>query len=82
MENQNFEIKEHIAVLSENPKSHWTKEINLVSWYGREPKYDIRDWAPNREKYGKGVTLTATEWDAIVELAQKEMHLEGLNLEV
>lgn len=55
-----FEITEQIAILSESPKG-WTKELNLISWNGREPKYDIRDWAPNHEKMGKGVTLSNEE---------------------
>ncbi|WP_062049380.1 YdbC family protein [Bacillus sp. JCM 19034] len=55
-----FEIVKTIAVLSESEKG-WTKELNLISWNGREPKYDIRDWAPNHEKMGKGVTLTEEE---------------------
>ena len=37
------------------------KEINLISWNGKEPKYDIRSFSPNREKCGKGITLTADE---------------------
>ncbi|SES66985.1 hypothetical protein SAMN05216389_101335 [Oceanobacillus limi] len=52
-----YEIIETIAVLSESPKG-WTKELNLVSWNGREPKYDLRDWAPDHEKMGKGITLS------------------------
>lgn len=55
-----FEIIEKIAVLSESPKG-WTKELNLISWNGREPKYDLRDWSPGNEKMGKGVTLTKGE---------------------
>lgn len=62
-----FEITEHIAVLSESPKG-WTKELNLISWNGREPKYDIRDWAPNHEKMGKGVTITKEELDKLKEV--------------
>jgi len=62
-----YEITEHIAVLSESPKG-WTKELNLISWNGREPKYDIRDWAPNHEKMGKGVTLTKEEFDTLREI--------------
>lgn len=59
-----FEIIEQIAILSESPKG-WTKELNLISWNGREPKYDIRDWAPNHEKMGKGVTLSKEELDKL-----------------
>ena len=62
-----FEITEHIAVLSESPKG-WTKELNLISWNGREPKYDIRDWSPNHEKMGKGVTISKEEWVKLKEV--------------
>lgn len=61
----NFEITEQIAILSETAKG-WTKELNLISWNGREPKYDIRDWAPNHEKMGKGVTLSKDELEKLM----------------
>ena len=59
-----FEIIEQIGVLSETEKG-WKKEINLVSWNKREPKYDIRDWSENHEKMGKGITLTKDEIDKL-----------------
>lgn len=59
-----FEIVEEIAVLSESEKG-WKKELNLVSWNNNEPKYDLRDWAPNHEKMGKGVRLTNDELKAL-----------------
>ena len=55
-----FEIIQNIAVLS-TEKSGWTEEINLVSYNGAPPKYDIRTWDPNHEKMGKGITLTKEE---------------------
>lgn len=55
-----FEITKHIGVLSEGSKG-WRKELNLISWNDREPKYDIRDWAPEHAKMGKGVTLSDAE---------------------
>ncbi len=55
-----YQIIKNIAVLSESPKG-WTKEINIISWNGREPKYDIREWAPDRNKMGKGITLSKEE---------------------
>lgn len=58
-------------VLSENPKG-WRKELNLVSWNERAPKFDLRDWAPNHEKMGKGVTLSNEEFNALKE-AIKQM---------
>ena len=59
-----YEIIEEIAVLSENNKG-WRKELNLVSWNGRPPKFDLRDWAPDHEKMGKGLTLTNEEFEAL-----------------
>lgn len=59
-----YEIVENIGVISESPKG-WTKELNLISWNNREPKYDLRDWSPNHEKMGKGITLTLEELKSI-----------------
>jgi len=55
-----FEVTNHIGVLSKGSKG-WQKELNLISWNDRAPKYDIRDWAPERAKMGKGVTLSDSE---------------------
>ena len=63
----------HIGVISEGTGG-WTKELNLISWNGKDPKYDIRDWAPDKEKMGKGVTLTAEDAKSLLEL------LQGLDL--
>ena len=62
-----FEIKETVGVLSQSPKG-WNKELNLISWNEKAPKYDLRDWAPEHEKMGKGVTLTAEEIKALRDL--------------
>ena len=64
-----YEIKKEIGVLSENAKG-WRKELNLVSWNGAAPKYDIRDWDPEHEKMGKGVTLTEEEMMKLKELIE------------
>jgi len=67
MDNFNYEIKKHYGVLSEG-KGGWLKELNLVSWSGRAPKLDVRDWSPGHEKMGKGVTLSEGEAAALAEL--------------
>ena len=59
-----FEIVKKIGILSQSEKG-WAKELNLISWNDREPKYDIRDWSPDGEKMGKGVTLTEEELKAL-----------------
>lgn len=65
-----YEIVETIGVISESSKG-WTKELNLVSWNGREPKYDLRDWSPDHEKMGKGITLSNEEVAQLKQLLNK-----------
>ncbi|MBO5575568.1 MAG: YdbC family protein [Ruminococcus sp.] len=66
-----YEIKEYLGVLSENAKG-WTKELNLISWNEREPKYDIREWNPDHTRMGKGVTLSAEEFENLRKLMNGE----------
>jgi len=65
-----YEIIEKIVVLSE-ASGGWTKELNLVSWNDKPAKYDIRDWAPEHEKMGKGVTLSQEEMEELKKAIQK-----------
>lgn len=65
-----YEIKEELGVLSESAKG-WTKELNLVSWNDGAPKYDLRDWSPNHEKMGKGITLSADEVQELYKILGK-----------
>ena len=65
-----YEIIEELGVLSESAKG-WQKELNLISWNGAEPKYDLRDWAPNHEKMGKGVTLNEEEVKTLYKILGK-----------
>ena len=37
-----YEITEHLGVISETSRG-WTREVNMISWNGREPKVDVRD---------------------------------------
>ena len=69
-----YEIKETIGTLSENNKG-WSKELNLISWNDREAKYDLRDWAPEHEKMGKGLTLSLDE------LKELKKILDGMNIQ-
>ena len=62
-----YEIVEQIGVLSESSNG-WSREFNLISWNDREPKYDIRDWAPANEKMSKGISLSKEEAKALKEL--------------
>ena len=59
-----FEITEKIAVLSTS-KAGWALELNKVSWGGRPAKYDLRSWAPDHQKMGKGITLSDEELNSL-----------------
>lgn len=65
-----YEIKEEVGCISESAKG-WTKELNIVSWNGKEAKYDLRDWAPEHEKMGKGITLSIDELKKLKEILNK-----------
>ena len=67
-----YEIVEQVGILSESTKG-WTKELNKISWNGGEPKYDIRDWAPEHEKMGKGVTLNYDEAKKLLALLKDNL---------
>jgi hypothetical protein len=62
-----YEIIQKIGVVSKTA-SGWAKELNLISWNDREPKYDLRDWSADGQKMGKGVTLSRDELVALKEL--------------
>lgn len=62
-----FEIIKKIGTLSQSG-SGWAKELNLISWNDREPKYDLRDWSADGSKMGKGVTLSKEELVALRDL--------------
>lgn len=70
MEDFRYEIIEQIGVLSESEKG-WRKELNLISWNGREPKYDLRDWSEDHKKKGKGITLSKEEMEKLKNILSK-----------
>lgn len=55
-----FQITEKVGEISVS-KTGWTLELNKVSWGGRPAKFDLRNWSPDHQKMGKGVTLTDEE---------------------
>lgn len=65
-----YDIVKSIGVLSSS-SSGWNRELNLISWNDREPKYDIRDWAPDHSKMGKGITLTSDELNILKKLIEE-----------
>lgn len=63
-----FKIEAHLETLSEKQGkdgSKWTRELNLVSFNGKDPLYDIRDWNSDHTRMGKGIRLTRDEMDVL-----------------
>lgn len=64
-----YEVESQLGIISENDYG-WTIELNKISWNGKPAKYDIRSWAPDHERMGKGISLSAKE----LELLQKKLN--------
>jgi hypothetical protein len=62
-----FAITRPLGLLSTS-RSGWNREVNMVSWNGAKAKLDIRDWAPDHSKMGKGISLTGEETAILKEL--------------
>lgn len=74
MTDKPFKIIEEFGVLSET-ESGWQKIMATVSWYGKEPKFDIRTYNPDKTRTSKGgITLTIQEAKKLKEI------LNGLEL--
>ena len=54
-----MEVIKKIALIS-GTETGFRKELNVVSWNGSEPKYDLRNWSPEGMAL-KGLTLTEEE---------------------
>lgn len=83
--NITFEIREYLGVISKHD-SGWNKELNIISWNGQSPKYDLRDWDPHHERMSRGVTLHPREMRKLVDLYfasnNRKTVEEGQNLEL
>lgn len=65
--NVTYEIVEAIGVIDERD-SGWRRELNIVSWNGQKPKFDIRDWNEEHTKLSRGITLKREELEQLIAL--------------
>ena len=58
-----YEIKQHIATLTEDKDAEYQKQLNIISWKGAKPSLDLRLWRITEEgaRPLKGLTLSAEE---------------------
>lgn len=68
-----YEVVKKIGKISDRGKD--TLELRLISYGGREAKYDIRTWYTDengKEKMGKGITLNSEEAEILKDLLTEE----------
>jgi hypothetical protein len=65
-----FDIRRKVGVLADTGKG-WKKELNIISWNGREPKLDVREWSSDHSKMKKGITLSKNEASLLLVLLSK-----------
>lgn len=66
----NYEIVEELGVLS-TTASGWQEELNFIFWNEGEPKYDVRQWGPNHQRMGKGISLSREEAQTLLKLLEE-----------
>ena len=70
-----FDVQENLCVfstyISKGDNQTISKELNIVSWSGREPQVDIRGWytkpGETIKQPGKGMSLNKKETDMLVD---------------
>jgi hypothetical protein len=62
-----YEVLEKLGILSESVTG-WTKELRLMNWNNRGPRYDLREWAPGDRKASRGITLSLKEMRVLQDL--------------
>jgi len=67
-----YEILNNIGIISRT-KGGWQKELNILSWNGREPQYDLRSWSPDHTRMGKGITLSEEELRELYRVIGEEL---------
>ena len=65
MNNFEYKITRQLGVLSQTEDGEYTKEVNLISFNGAEPKVDIRRWDRRAGRMQKGITLDRAELEAL-----------------
>ena len=78
-DNQNREIEfklvGKLGVLDTH-KSGWAREVNIVAWNGKPPKFDIRDWDPEHERMSRGITLHEREAVKLAKILVQRLQMD------
>ena len=71
-----FRLVEKLGVLDTH-KSGWAREVNIVAWNGKPPKFDIRDWDPDHERMSRGITLHEREAIKLAKILVQRLQMDG-----
>jgi hypothetical protein len=71
-----FKLVEKLGVLDTH-KSGWAREVNIVAWNGKPPKFDIRDWDPDHERMSRGITLHEREAIKLAKILVQRLQMDG-----
>lgn len=72
----NFKIHEKIGVVSEKLNG-WTLELNVVSFNGRDAKYDLREWRNDHTELRTGARFSESDLKPLMELIRKHLEENG-----
>lgn len=70
-----FKLVEKLGVLDTH-KSGWAREVNIVAWNGKPPKFDIRDWDPEHERMSRGITLHEREAVRLAKILVQRLQMD------
>lgn len=70
-----YKLVERLGVL-ETHKSGWHREVNIVAWNGKPPKFDIRDWDPDHDRMSKGITLNENEAIRLAKILVRRLQMD------
>ena len=78
MKLDNFTFTEHMRLATLSTKDGVTKELNIISYNGYPPKYDLRGWNNTSSRImQKGLTLTASELSLLKQAIDSIADAEG-----
>ena len=74
--NYDFKIIKEIGVVSEKTNG-WKLELNLVSFNGRDAKYDLREWRNDHKELRSGVRFSESDLKPLMEIISSYLEEEG-----
>lgn len=68
------QVVRSIGEVGEPSPSNWVCELNVISWNSRPVKYDLREWAPQHTRSGRGITLSLNQLLCLFEVLCREIN--------